>query len=365
MNFLDKAHAISMMNQLGRERTPFLFIASFDTTKNIVVPLDEVNPLKIAYDFQGLHHNIPAFKEIYSLDSHTEAIEKVIPTWECHPPSFADYQKAFTPLMAELKNRTSNLANLTFPTPINCNLTLPEIFARTTAKYRIFLKDHFCSFSPETFITIKRNIIATYPMKGTINAALPDAKKILLENPKELDEHETVTTEALRDIRKVAQNARVSKFRYIDRVERGNGAILQTSSMIEGDLPADFHEQLGDLLFTLLPAGSITGSPKKMTIEILHQLETYQRGFYSGIAGIYDGEGLDSAVLIRYLEKSKKSSETTESKVKDAKFSTIKPMQNHEILFQYTFKSGGGITAMSDVKSEYDELIEKIYLPIS
>ena len=108
---------------------------------------------------------------------------------------------------------------------------------------------------------------------------------------------------------------------------------------------------LGDLLYRLLPAGSITGSPKAITTDLLETLETYDRGFYSGVAGIYDGKNLDSAVLIRYLE-------TQQEKIDNE--STAEPS-----LFQYTFKSGGGITAMSQAQSEYDELIEKIYLPIS
>lgn len=354
MKFLDKSSAITKMNLLGSERTPFIFITSFDTTKNIVVPLDEVNPLEVAYDFQGKQHNLDTFQETYDFAKHQTCEKK--PYWHTAPISLSQYQSAFSPLMTALKKGTTDLANLTFPTPVKCNLTLPEIFLRTTAKYRIFLKDHFCAFSPETFITIENNIIATYPMKGTINATLPEAEKSLLEDPKEIDEHETVVKEALRDISKVAQNARVSKFRYIDRVKRENDAILQTSSIIEGDLPLNFHEQLGSLLFTLLPASSITGSPKKITTELLHQLETYQRGFYSGIAGIYDGVNLDSAVLIRYLEKEKNRTHNEPS---------IMPKKLQESYYHYTFKSGGGITAMSQAESEYDELIEKIYLPIS
>lgn len=365
MKFLDQSSAIALMNQLGSERTPFLFIASFDTTKNIVVPLDEIDPLKIAYDFHGQYDNIADFKETYRFNNGHD-YQNIVPIWQIMPPSFSNYQHAFSPLMAALKAKESHLANLTFPTSVKCNLTLPEIFARTTAKYRIFLKDHFCSFSPETFITIHDGVIATYPMKGTINAALPDAEKQLLENPKELDEHETVAEEAVRDIALVAENAHIRQFRYVDRVERGDGAILQTSSIIEGTLSANFHGQIGDILYRLLPAGSITGSPKQATTEILKQLETYDRGFYSGVAGIYDGQDLDSAVLIRYLEKERRTNLSAAIRAETAeKKPAVNVMQDQEILFHYTFKSGGGITAMSQAESEYDELIEKIYLPIS
>lgn len=365
MKFLDKTQASLLMNQLGKERTPFLFIISFDTLKNVVVPLDEIDSLKIAYDFQGLQNNLGAFHETYPLNAQDNTLLKISPTWQCEPISFAEYRKAFTPLMKALQAKTTDLANLTFPTPIKCNLTLPEIFARTSAKYRIFLKDHFCAFSPETFITIKDHVIATYPMKGTINASIPNAENLLLENPKELDEHQTVAKEALKDIALVAKNARISRFRYVDHVARGDGEILQTSSIIEGDLETNYHETIGDLLYNLLPAGSITGSPKKITTQILSTIETYQRGFYSGVAGIYDGHNLDSTVLIRYLEKSRSNSDAIKPSIKETTFSTISPIKDQNNQFLYTFKSGGGITAMSHAKSEYDELIEKIYLPIS
>jgi para-aminobenzoate synthetase component 1 len=66
-------------------------------------------------------------------------------------------------------------------------------------------------------------------------------------------------------------------------------------------------------------------------------VEEYARGFYTGVFGIFDGEAFDSAVMIRYIERTPQG---------------------------LVYKSGGGITADSDVVSEYEELIEKVYLPI-
>lgn len=376
MNYLDRLSAIKTINQLATEKIPFLFIASFDTAKNIVIPLNEINPLEIAYDFNGRviqsnNSNVSAFETSYQVDK----MEALQPTWIKKPVSFERYDASFSKLMSHLQSGEIKLANLTFPTEIQCNLTLPEIFARTKAKYRIFLKDHFCSFSPETFVTIQNGTIKTFPMKGTINAGIPNAEQVLLENPKEIDEHETVAKEGVSDIALIASNAHISQFRYVDRITRGDGEILQTSSIIEGTLPVNFHENLGDLLYTILPAGSITGSPRERATEILSELEAYDRGFYSGVAGIFDGENLDSTVLIRYLERdtdiaSRETSETnasidSQSHIETHQDLTLNALEESEILFRYTFKSGGGITAMSTAKSEYDELIEKIYLPIS
>ena len=109
------------------------------------------------------------------------------------------------------------------------------------------------------------------------------------------------------------------------------------SSKISGELPENYNECIGDILIKLLPAGSISGAPKKKTLEIIDEAEQYKRGYYTGIVGIFDGQNLDSGVMIRYIEQ------TPEGMI---------------------YKSGGGITAQSNVDEEYQELIDKIYIPI-
>ena len=109
------------------------------------------------------------------------------------------------------------------------------------------------------------------------------------------------------------------------------------SSKISANLQNNWHENIGDILTSLLPAGSITGTPKKKTIEILNKVEEYDRGFYTGIFGFFDGENLDSSVMIRFIEIDKKG--------------------------ELFYKSGGGITCDSNVELEYQELLDKIYLP--
>jgi para-aminobenzoate synthetase component 1 len=112
---------------------------------------------------------------------------------------------------------------------------------------------------------------------------------------------------------------------------------LQASSEITGQLPEDYPSQIGDILFALLPAGSVTGAPKKRTVEIIRETEAYERGYYTGIFGIFDGRNLDSAVLIRFLENTPTG---------------------------VVYKSGGGITSQSDLMQEFDEMIQKIYVPL-
>ena len=231
----------------------------------------------------------------------------------------------------------SFLTNLTFPTPITTTLTLKEIFHLSEAPYKLLFKNLFVVFSPELFIEIKDHKISSYPMKGTIDAAQINAESIILNDPKEIAEHHTIVDMIRSDLSSVSTNVKVERFRFLNKVKTHNKTLLQVSSEITGELPENFQSHLGDIFSKLLPAGSICGAPKKKTLEIIHQAEIYERGYYTGVFGIFDGMDLRSAVMIRFIEKSGAG---------------------------YIFKSGGGITFSSDPEKEYLELIDKVYVPI-
>ena len=76
------------------------------------------------------------------------------------------------------KRGETYLINLTTKGQIETNLSLEELFNSAKSKYKILLKDHFVSFSPETFIQIKDGLIKTFPMKGTIDASTKNAQQI-------------------------------------------------------------------------------------------------------------------------------------------------------------------------------------------
>mgnify|MGYP000058255639 CR=1 FL=1 len=232
---------------------------------------------------------------------------------------------------------TSFLTNLTCRTPIETNLSLKDIFFRSKAMYKLWVRDQFTVFSPEIFVRIQQGKISSYPMKGTLDASLPSAVRQLMDDPKEAAEHATIVDLIRNDLSIVADRVSVSRYRYIDKLQTNRGTILQTSSEIQGTLPDNYRENLGHILFKLLPAGSITGAPKKKTMQIISEAETYERGFYTGVMGYFDGSSLDSAVMIRFVE------------------------QEGDRMY---FKSGGGITCRSEVESEYHEMKQKVYVPI-
>lgn len=321
-----KNTAINILNQLGAEHKPILFIIDFDQKKPLVFPLDKVNPDEILFDVNGKKN----FKEI---PSNTKSLE-----FKTSPVSEIRYRKAFELVQQHLHYGNSFLLNLTMPSQIETNFSLKEIFYHSKAKYKLWLKDQFVVFSPEIFIQTQGRKISSFPMKGTIDAALPNAESLLLKNEKELAEHFTIVDLIRNDLSIVSKNVKVKRFRYIDRIKTNKNELLQMSSEISGELPENYTEKLGDILFNMLPAGSVSGAPKKKTIEIINEVEQYDRGYYTGIFGIFDGINIDSGVMIRFIEQ------TPEGLV---------------------YKSGGGITAKSNCNEEYQELIDKIYVPLA
>lgn len=131
----------------------------------------------------------------------------------------------------------------------------------------------FYGFSPEIFIRIHNGRIYSYPMKGTINASTPSADRLLINDPKETAEHATIVDLIRNDLSMVAEQVSVSRYRYIDKLQTNQGSILQTSSEIQGVLPDDYLTNLGSIIFQLLPAGSITGAPKKKQCRLSRRLK--------------------------------------------------------------------------------------------
>jgi para-aminobenzoate synthetase component 1 len=311
------------INSLASNRTPFLFVISYDKSKIYVQSLKELDKnIFFKIDKYRNYPKIPIDKSYY--------LKK-------YPIDFETYRYKLDKVLEEIKLGNTYLLNLTFKTPIETNLSLKEIFLHSKAKYKLYFKDKFICFSPEKFIEIKDNTISTYPMKGTIDANIPDAKELILSDNKEMAEHIMIVDLMRNDLGMVGKDIKVTKFRYIDKIKAGEIELLQVSSKIEATLAENWRDNLGDILYKILPAGSITGTPKRKTIEIIDNIEDYNRNFYTGIFGIFDGESLYSAVMIRFIDK-----------------------ENGKLYY----KSGGGITIDSKANNEYNELINKIYLPL-
>jgi len=322
MPWLDEREGFETIDALGKARTPFLFIVSYDKSKIVAQPLSQLDS-DIFYKLETWR-NYPVVqrKDAYS--------------FEKFPADFATYQAKLERVQKAIREGRTYLLNLTCKTPMQSSLSLEEIFTYARAKFKLYFKGQFTCFSPERFIEIKGREIATYPMKGTIDADVPQAKQRILEDAKEMAEHVMIVDLMRNDLGIVGERVRVERFRYVEKVRAGEKMLLQVSSKITATLPENWHDSIGTLLSQMLPAGSITGTPKRSTVDIIRRVESYERDFYTGVFGLFDGNSIRSGVMIRFIEES-------EGKL--------------------YYKSGGGITVDSDAMREYDELVDKIYLP--
>ena len=315
--------AINKMNQLGSSSRPFLFMFDFELTQAQVYQLDRLNP-DILFDFEG-------FSNYSTYQQHRPVGLDIL------SKNKADYKLAFHKVQDEIQKGNSYLTNLTWRHEVDCReMSLKEIFLASRARYKLFYKDKFIVFSPESFVRITDDTISSFPMKGTIDADVPNAREMILNDVKEMAEHNTIVDLIRNDLSKVANNVAVDNFRYLEEIQSSDKNLLQVSSKISGKLKNDFREKIGTMFYSLLPAGSVSGAPKERTMGIIREAELHDRGYYTGVCGIFDGKNINSFVMIRYLTKSKNR------------------------LF---YHSGGGITALSQMDKEYQEILDKIYVP--
>lgn len=314
-----------LMNEKGSGNEPFLFGINYEMSEGFFVT-DPLSQTDLLFQIKGIGN-----KTLIDIDNKEVELHS-------HPISYFDYQIKFDIVHKGLRRGDSFLTNLTVKTPIETNIALLDIFNKSKSPYQLYMPDRFVCFSPERFVKIADGRISSNPMKGTIDAAVENAEQMILNDFKETAEHNTIVDLIRNDLSMVANHVRVERFRYIDRIKSRNKEILQVSSEITGDLDANYQSHLGDIIFKLLPAGSISGAPKAATVALIRSAEQEDRGYYTGIFGYYDGKTLDSAVLIRFIEQ-----------------------ENNRMCF----RSGGGITAYSKCEDEYQEVLNKIYFPFN
>ncbi len=325
---LSSSDAIRLINALSLRHTPFLFVVDYAATAWHVAPLDDIDATTCLFN-------------IANLSNATPQAPTPSPTISFTPPPYDIYRRQFDVVMRHLRRGDTFLTNLTTAVPISLNGTLVDVFHASRAPFRLLMDTpdggQFVCFSPEPFVTITPDgRISSYPMKGTARADHPDALRQLLDSPKEAAEHATIVDLIRNDLSQSCHDVHVSRYRYAEKIATNRGAIWQTSSSIVGTLPPDYPAHLGDILASMLPAGSITGAPKPMTQSVIAEAEDAPRGYYTGVMGVSDGLTLTSAVMIRFI------------------------VRHPDGLTFY--HAGGGITARSDARAEYEEVLTKIYL---
>ena len=197
------------------------------------------------------------------------------------------------------------------------------------------------SVSPERFLQLKGHQVQTKPIKGTMprsQDAQQDLANIqqLLNSEKDQAENLMIVDLLRNDIGRVCKPGTV-KVPSLFNIE-SFPAVHHLVSTVTGQLGAQYSCE--DLLRACFPGGSITGAPKIRSMEIISELEKFEREIYCGSIAYINGNGdMDSSITIRTLV-----------------------CQNNKI---YCW-AGGGIVADSNVESEYKECFDKVskILPI-
>ena len=188
--------------------------------------------------------------------------------------------------------------------------------------------------SPETLVKVQDNKVFTFPLAGTrprgkTEKEDKELEQDLLNDEKELAEHNMLVDLGRNDIGKISEigSVKVDKYLNIEKFSH----VMHIGSTVEGTLRKDLDPIVA--IDSILPAGTLSGAPKIRACEIINELEKNKRGIYGGAIGYIDLSGnLDTCIAIR-----------------------IAFARNNKVFI----RSGGGVVADSIPDAEYQETLNK------
>ncbi len=202
----------------------------------------------------------------------------------------SEYQKIISEIHKNIRFGNTYQANYTFKLFADVYGSTVDLYIRLRerqpSRFGALIRDgnnNILSFSPEWFVELNEGKIRAKPMKGTL--AVSGSKAADLNQDKKNRAENLMIVDLLRnDIGRISEvgSVKVPKLFEVERV----GEIYQMTSTIESKIKKNI--KLKNLLEAIYPCGSVTGAPKKKTMEILKELENGQRGFYCGSIGWLD-----------------------------------------------------------------------------
>lgn len=207
------------------------------------------------------------------------------------------------------------------------------------------------SSSPERFLSWQQTSggkrkVEFRPIKGTVKKT-PEvdlkAATDILRTPKEMGENLMIVDLIRHDLYLYVDKVEVSLLMSVEEYS----TMFQLVSVIRGEID---HEHGIDVLECSLPPGSMTGAPKKRSVELLQDIEAMQpitnggrRGVYSGVCGYWSVT--DEAVW---------------SVVIRSVFHYTDDKHNLDQYKLWRIGAGGAITVLSEEKGEWDEMVVKL-----
>lgn len=155
--------------------------------------------------------------------------------------------------------------------------------------------------SPEALVKVTGREVMVHPIAGTRKRSASIEEDIrlgeeLLADPKERAEHLMLVDLGRNDVGRVCTpgSVEVIDFMHIERYSH----VMHIVSTVIGELAE--NEAPIDALFSVFPAGTLSGAPKPRAMEIIERLEPTRRGLYGGAIGYFDFTGnIDTCIAIR------------------------------------------------------------------
>ncbi len=208
-----------------------------------------------------------------------------------------------------------------------------QLRERQPGRYGAYLEggsDIVLSQSPELFIKRTNGIFEAQPMKGTADAR-QFAPSELSNDPKNQAENVMIVDLLRNDLGRISEPGSVQVPALFEVNRHGN--VLQMTSTVRAKARPQLR--MIEILRAVFPCGSVTGAPKKRSMEIIQDLEDSPRNWYCGALGWFDPNGdFALSVPIRTLQVQRDS---------------------HSSTAQFVLGVGAGITIDSDPIAEYEE----------
>ena len=155
--------------------------------------------------------------------------------------------------------------------------------------------------SPEMLVRIEDGTVTNKPIAGTSPRGRDEAEdsrleQALLHDEKERAEHTMLVDLGRNDVGRVCDcgTVEVRDFMHVERASK----VMHLVSEVRGRLRSD--KSAADALFSVLPAGTLSGAPKIRAMQIIDELETVKRGVYGGAIGYLGFDGnIDTCIAIR------------------------------------------------------------------
>jgi anthranilate/para-aminobenzoate synthase component I len=328
-DFIKKLDTVSLQDKVKHPRVYHFYYAFGLYQQGIKVPSEDT-PLAIEIEYRHSKKMIPKSPRLTELPLKT--LER---------PSWSEYKEAFEKIQNHLLDGNCYQVNLTYPYDFETEEVLDPrdiadyFFAQNVSAFAhatYFGEEMFLSNSPECLFQFNKNELMTMPIKGTAKRgkSWKKAWKEMQKSPKEESELLMITDLLKNDLNRLEEPvAKVLKLRAPLLVP----GLLHQYSLIKVKISQKLS--LKKTMDALFPGGSITGAPKIRVMDIISEVERYDRGIYCGSTLLFYKNQRVASINIRTA-----------------------CINISERIWRYG--AGGGVTLLSKAVDEFKEMESKV-----